>query len=231
MYAIIIAAGPTYRNYGFPIESKPKPLFHVNGETLLERQVRLLKTFGIRKIRVVVGYQKEKIEHLNRKVGLGLEVVFNSDWKIDSLNSLIVGVKGIDDDVLIIFGDVYLTTASLNEVLENKHPLVMLLHGKNSGYDLFSIKKANLPLIKQIKKFGTAHQSSQGIRLTQSLRRICETNGAVAVTPHGTMDVDYYRQTDEYHQSVRPYRRCYYWIIRHLRRFMRKLVKIVLRAH
>ena len=71
--AIIIAAGKSNRFAPFTYE-KPKGLFRVKGEILIERQIEQLKEAGINDIYVVVGYMKEKFFYLEQKYGVKLIV-------------------------------------------------------------------------------------------------------------------------------------------------------------
>ena len=61
--AIILAAGKSSRFAPFTYE-KPKGLFRVKGEILVERQIEQLLQAGISDIYVVVGYMKEKFFYL-----------------------------------------------------------------------------------------------------------------------------------------------------------------------
>lgn len=56
--AIILAAGKSERFAPFTYE-RPKGLFCVKGEILIERQIRQLNEAGVYNIYVVVGYMKE----------------------------------------------------------------------------------------------------------------------------------------------------------------------------
>lgn len=66
MKAILLAAGMGTRLR--PITFKtPKSLITVNGEPLLERQIRFLREIGVRDIAVVTGYLHEKFTYLKKK--------------------------------------------------------------------------------------------------------------------------------------------------------------------
>ena len=71
--AIILAAGKSNRFAPFTYE-KPKGLFKVKGEILIERQIEQLKEAGIKDIYVVIGYMKEKFFYLEEKYGVKLIV-------------------------------------------------------------------------------------------------------------------------------------------------------------
>lgn len=71
--AIILAAGKSNRFAPFTYE-KPKGLFRVRGEILIERQIVQLQKAGIYEIYIVVGYMKEKFFYLEQKYGVHLIV-------------------------------------------------------------------------------------------------------------------------------------------------------------
>ena len=79
--AIILAAGKSSRFAPFTYE-KPKGLFRVKGEILVERQIEQLLQAGISDIYVVVGYMKEKFFYLEQKYGVKLIVNNKFDFKI-----------------------------------------------------------------------------------------------------------------------------------------------------
>ena len=66
--AVILADGMSTRFVPLNYE-KPKGLLEVNGEVLIERQIRQLKEKGIEEIIIVVGYMKEKFDYLKEKFG------------------------------------------------------------------------------------------------------------------------------------------------------------------
>ena len=76
--AIILAAGKSNRFAPFTYE-KPKGLFRVKGEILIERQIEQLREAGIDQIYVVVGYMKEKFFYLEQKYP-GLHLIVNNEF-------------------------------------------------------------------------------------------------------------------------------------------------------
>ncbi len=84
--AIILAAGKSNRFAPFTYE-KPKGLFRVKGEILIERQIEQLQEAGITEIYVVVGYMKEKFFYLEQKYSVKL-IVNNQFGKKGNLYSL-----------------------------------------------------------------------------------------------------------------------------------------------
>ena len=71
--AIILAAGVATRMAPLSFE-KPKALFEVNGEVLIERLIRQLHEADINNIIIVVGHMKESFFYLSAKFGVQLVV-------------------------------------------------------------------------------------------------------------------------------------------------------------
>lgn len=75
--AIIMAAGFASRCAPLSYE-RPKGLFKVRGEVLIERQIRQLQEAGIEEIYVVVGYMKELFFYLEDK--FNVKILVNPDY-------------------------------------------------------------------------------------------------------------------------------------------------------
>lgn len=86
--AIILAAGKSDRFAPFTYE-RPKGLFCVKGEILIERQIEQLLEANVRDIFIVVGYMKEKFFYLEQKYGVKL-IVNNTFAKKGNLCSVYV---------------------------------------------------------------------------------------------------------------------------------------------
>ena len=78
--AIILAAGKSNRFAPFTYE-KPKGLFRVKGEILIERQIEQLQEAGVNEIYIVVGYMKEKFFYLEQKYGVKLIINNQFMWQ------------------------------------------------------------------------------------------------------------------------------------------------------
>jgi len=99
MKAVILAAGVGSR-LGYP---NPKSLLVLpTGESIIARQVRLLKSEGISDIIIVVGHKKELIM---RELA-DITFIFNPDYQnTNTSKSLLCAVKNLDDDILWTNGD------------------------------------------------------------------------------------------------------------------------------
>ena len=111
MHAIILAAGSGLR-LGQHTKDIPKALLDLNGKSILERQISLLRQYGINEIFVVTGYQREK--HTLKDI----EYIFNSRYaETEQLASMMVARTKISDDVLVIFGDIVFDGQILQQIL------------------------------------------------------------------------------------------------------------------
>lgn len=75
--AIIMAAGMSTRLAPLSFD-KPKGLFEVKGEILIERQIKQLKEVGIDKITLVLGYKKESFFYLGEKYNV--DIIINPSF-------------------------------------------------------------------------------------------------------------------------------------------------------
>ncbi len=97
--AIILAAGFGMRMVPINL-STPKAMLEVNGEPLIERQIRQLHEVGIRDITVVVGFMKESFDYLIDEYGVDL--VVNPDYAAkNNLSSLALVADRISNTYII----------------------------------------------------------------------------------------------------------------------------------
>ena len=218
MKAVILAAGRP--GSSFPDNSKQKVLYHVDGEILLERLVRQLREAGIEDIRLVTGYGAERIENFTRERKLDLELVYNPDWDGDSVKSLRCGIRDLNDDALIVFGDTLANSQIFRRFLECKARLVWIktlipwgiipddeVYRGDRSICIVKVAKENLSIFEGEKADGYLTQIvnrcypriSYGSRLNAILLEAMYRNGPVEeiVVPSPILDVDYYFQTDE----------------------------------
>lgn len=97
--AIILAAGFGMRMV--PINQEvPKAFLEVNGEALIEHQIRQLHEAGIVEIRVIVGFMKERFEYLIDKYGVELIVNYEYATK-NNLHSLALALPYLSNTYIV----------------------------------------------------------------------------------------------------------------------------------
>ena len=102
--AIIMAAGTASRFAPLSYE-KPKALFDVKGEVLIERQIRQLKEAGIQQVFLVTGYMKEQFDYLKEKYGV--IILENKEYLSRNNNSSIWAAKDYIRNSYICSSDNY----------------------------------------------------------------------------------------------------------------------------
>lgn len=105
MRAILLAAGMGTRLRPLT-ENTPKSLIKINGEPLLERQIKFLKEKQINEIYIVIGYLSEKFSYLEEKYNVKL--IENRYYdKYNNLYTMYL-VRNHLKDAYVIDADVYL---------------------------------------------------------------------------------------------------------------------------
>lgn len=218
MKAIILAAGINFRRVP---NSRPKCLYHVAGEILLERTVQILRQLGVNDIRIVVGWKREEIEKFNKEKKLGLEFVYNPDWSSNAVKSLTTGLQGVDDDVLIIGADLLIRLDVIEGLLRcdapfcciRERPSVSQVYPWGVGTQAYicKVSRERLHVLRGAqkyaerwadKKWGGDHKgwrSESGMAWIGAIIEIFkefkhEIGGATAAR---VSDIDFYEQTDE----------------------------------
>ena len=79
--AIILAAGKSNRFAPFTYE-RPKALFSVKGEILIERQIKQLREANVKDIYIVVGYMKENFFGWNKSMAFICYSIINSGKRV-----------------------------------------------------------------------------------------------------------------------------------------------------
>ena len=121
MRVIILAAGAGLR-LGQHTKDVPKALLDLNGKSILERQISLLRQHGINEIFVVTGYQREK--HTLKDI----EYIFNPRYsETEQLASMMVARTKIFDDVLVIFGDILFDSQILQQILASNDDIAIAI--------------------------------------------------------------------------------------------------------
>jgi UDP-N-acetylglucosamine diphosphorylase / glucose-1-phosphate thymidylyltransferase / UDP-N-acetylgalactosamine diphosphorylase / glucosamine-1-phosphate N-acetyltransferase / galactosamine-1-phosphate N-acetyltransferase len=113
MQGVILAAGRGRRMKGHTADV-PKAFLEINGRTLYDRQHSLLQPH-VRRTHVVLGYRHQTV--LDRYSPDGPFVL--EDWdQYENAASLLLALRRIDDDVLVINGDVLVDERELDRLTD-----------------------------------------------------------------------------------------------------------------
>ena len=117
MKAIILAAGKGSRLTPMTL-IKPKPLLKINGKTLLENMIGILKSNGVDDIVVVTGYKHELFDEYEEKLGFR-KIVYNDYATKNSSASLKFVIDEIEKGSIILNGDLYLKNTFFSYIRPN----------------------------------------------------------------------------------------------------------------
>lgn len=135
MKIIILAAGKDQR-LGKLTENNPKCLLSLGDETILERQIRVIKDSGIKEnnIFVVAGYYSNKVRNVYSNI------IVNKKYKTtDNAYSLGLALVKIDEDVIILDGDLIIDVTFFHEILRVKEKNVIFGSRKRQKIDTTGI--------------------------------------------------------------------------------------------
>lgn len=116
MNAILLAAGMGTRLRPLT-ENIPKSLIEINGESLIERQIKFLNERGIKEIYVITGYLSEKFEYLKEKYKVIL-IKNNFYDKYNNIYSMYLA-KNYLGNSYVIDSDIYLSYNFLKNDLKH----------------------------------------------------------------------------------------------------------------
>ncbi len=135
--AIILLAGMGTRLK--PVtDDIPKCLVKINGKSILENTLSRLNEFGINEVTLVVGYLANKIQE---KIGDSFKrikikyIKSNIYDKTNNSYSLWIGIKNLDEDLLILEGDIFFESKLLKSFIDDKHKNKTLVEKWNSKLD------------------------------------------------------------------------------------------------
>ncbi|MPQ32554.1 methyltransferase domain-containing protein [Clostridium estertheticum] len=119
MKAIILNAGKN-QNASSIVSGKPKCLIEIEGNTLLEIQINTLHKCGIDNITVVRGYKGEQINIP------GIKYYDNQNYETTNvLHSLFNAREEMNDELLILYGDIIFEEETIKRMLESKNDIAV----------------------------------------------------------------------------------------------------------
>ncbi|WP_252255061.1 methyltransferase domain-containing protein [Clostridium sp. ZBS12] len=119
MKVIILNAGKGVKLSNV-LQNKPKCLLEIEDNTLLEIQINTLYNCGINDISVIRGYAKEYIDIP------GIKYYDNDDYEdTNVLYSLFCAREELNDEVLILYGDILFDEDTINRILASKHDIAI----------------------------------------------------------------------------------------------------------
>lgn len=130
--AIIFNSGYGKRMGSFTQHHHKSMAMLSNGETLFERQLRILQEHGITQIIVTTGPHREQLiqkAELDAFSDLNVTFVHNPEYQTTNyIYSMYLAREYFDDDVLLLHGDLVFNRRLIAHVLQQPHPDVGMVH-------------------------------------------------------------------------------------------------------
>jgi len=180
MRAIFIAAGSGKR-LGELTRDLPKPLIDINGKTLLERQISLLRNIGIDDIVIISGPNRKKFTIKD------VDYVYDDKHeKHEQLGSLMAAKSKIVGDVIILFADILFEDKILSQVLKSESDigLAVDVDWEKSYEERKDNPKAEAD--KVLIKDGDVLLVSKNIRQCKSNEKVAEFIGLIKLSSIGS---------------------------------------------
>ena len=121
MKAIILVAGEGTRLRPYTLD-RPKCMVEVDGASLIDRQIAVLKSQGIEDIVLVGGYKYEMLQ------GKGSRLKVNSRfYETNMVWTLFCAENEIEGDVIVSYGDIVYSKEILQELLKSKADIAVTI--------------------------------------------------------------------------------------------------------
>ena len=130
MKAIIFNSGLGKR-MGNLTKNNPKSMVKLyNGETIFARQIRILSECGIKEFIITTGPFKEQLEEASQKfTNCKFQFVHNPLYQeTNYIYSMYLAKDYLDDDVLLLHGDLVFNKKLVEKILNDKHSSVGLIN-------------------------------------------------------------------------------------------------------
>lgn len=153
---VIPAAGkPCHQKSIEPLlRDRPLCMIDINGKTLLERNLEVLKELGIKNINIIVGYKKERIAQEPYLDNINL--IENNEFETRHIShSIMSAAEKMEDRTLIVYSDILFDKSLIDKVLKLREDIVLV--GDNT-YKRYGKRNKKLDLIKVSESLATGRR-------------------------------------------------------------------------
>jgi choline kinase len=162
MEVIILAAGKARRFEEFT-GGIPKPLFRLNGESLLQKSLKNLSSLNLKSVSVVIGYKGNLIkENIGNEIN-GMEIIYkeNKDFQTTgNMHSLFCALEQ-PEKCLVLDADTVYDPKIIPPLIDCDYKNALLLnHISKSGDEMFVV----LDDQKRVIHFGKEHPPHPGFK-------------------------------------------------------------------
>lgn len=174
MQAVILAAGQGQRLREH--HTMPKGFIEIDGCTLIDYSLQILRSYGVTDILMVTGYMRECYEELASKTGW-FNTVYNPEYATyGNMYSFYVARDLIHDDILLVESDIIYQPRAIGALLGSEHQDVILLSGPSLSNDEVYVELENKRLVNMSKikeELNQEHIVGEYTGLTRLSQRGC----------------------------------------------------------
>jgi len=164
MKTIILAAGKSTRLLPLTKET-PQAMLKIGAETILEKQVKLLKKVGLDDLVVITGYLSRKLEEFCRE--LRIKTLFNPFYDVSGIAaSLWIAKNEIKNGFLFLYSDVLFEPETIRGLLEQEGDICLAVQKNDLRAEAEKIVEES-GLIKRISKVKLAKENSEFIGIAK----------------------------------------------------------------
>jgi len=157
MLPVLILAGGLGTRLGKLTDTTPKVLVEVAGNPFIYHQLNLLKSKGITKVILALGYYGEKVKGFVENISdidLNISFSFDGEQPLGTGGAILNSLDLLDDSFFVMYGDSYLDTdysAIVNYFLDNKKMGLMTVLQNKNNWDKSNIQFSDGRIIKYDK--------------------------------------------------------------------------------
>ncbi|MFC1942316.1 bifunctional sugar-1-phosphate nucleotidylyltransferase/acetyltransferase [Chloroflexota bacterium] len=163
--AIVLAAGEGQRLRPFTV-NRPKTMLSIAGKPILRYVVESLAENGIRKIILVVGYQKEQVyDYMGAGERFGVEITYISqENQLGTAHALLQARAIAEDEFLVLPGDNLIEAGTISDFIHARPEAVLVKRVNNPmGYGVVKIDRGEVKDIEEKPKEAGSNIVNTGI--------------------------------------------------------------------
>lgn len=158
MIDVAILAGGLGTRLAPITQSLPKALIEINGEPFVAHQLRLLRSRGITRVVLCLGYRGEMIRDLvadGARFGLDVSYSFDGSSLLGTAGAIRQALSFLGEDFFVLYGDSYLNCdfAAVESAFRQSGKLGLMTVYRNKGkFDLSNVEMAGGSIVKYDKR-------------------------------------------------------------------------------
>lgn len=121
------------------LEDHPLCMLEIGGKPLIDRQLDLLRSVGVRDIVVIGGYRMERLK------AAGARILRNAEYAVwHSAHSIMLGAEPMKGRALIVYSDILFDRQILCRLLESPHAITLVI---DRAYQTLPFRQKRLDLV------------------------------------------------------------------------------------